>query len=190
MSSNNEAKACPTDSPQSVEESLEETVESYLPTMARLKAAEKAVMLEDLRRLARSDREKVRKLEAKRLWGLDDVSDVEESDMGDVIVTGDIHVGDHEQAGILAKLLGRQQSEPQLQRSEAGMPGWAKLVGAALAIAGIGAAGVAAYNVLKNDEAPVPVPAAQQGDKWIEYDVGKWVPGEPDASDQQQSKDG
>lgn len=176
MSSNGESDTCPIKSPQSVEESAQEAAEMYLPGMAQLEAAERVVMLEDQRHLARADREKVRKLEAKRVFGMNDVSNVEEPEMGDLIVTGDIHVGSHDQAKVLEKLLNIPQSQIEPEPKEAKLPGWVKAAGVALLGAGLGAGMLVGVKVLEKREPSVPIPAAQQSDKWNEYDIQKWVP--------------
>ena len=173
MSSNGETNSCPIGSPQSVAQSVDEAAEEYLPGMAQLKVAERAVLLEDMRYLAQADREKVRKLEAKKLWGTSDVNDVKEPEMGDLIVTGDIHVGSRDQAKVPEKLL----SQPQLGPTKSKIPDWAKVVSAVLLGSGLGVGGLTALNALKNTAEEPPVSAVQQAaDRWNEYDIEKWIP--------------
>ena len=51
-----------------VEKAIAEAAQQYLAKEAKLAVASEAVMVQDLQALAAADREKVRGLEAKRLW--------------------------------------------------------------------------------------------------------------------------
>ena len=51
-----------------VEKAIAEAAQQYLAKEAKLAVASEAVMVQDLQALAAADREKVRSLEAKRLW--------------------------------------------------------------------------------------------------------------------------
>ncbi len=206
MSSNGESDTCPIGSTQSVAESVREAAEMVLPGMARIREGWEAVFLEDQRALAKADREKVRKLEAKKLWGVTDVANIEEPEMGNLVLAGDIHVNSAKQVG---EVLGALSGQPQLPRQESPpeprqelppeprqesppeprqesptpkMPGWAKLAGTALASAGISAASILGYGALRGKQPvavtiPPPVVRDAGTDRWMEYNLKKWIPG-------------
>ncbi len=186
MSSNGESSTCPIGSTQSVAESVREAAETTLPGMAQIREGWGAVMLEDQRALAKADREKVRKLEAKKLWGVSDVANIEEPEMGNLVLAGDIHVNSVKQVGeVLGALSGEPQlpeqppPEPKQKVATPKMPEWVKSFGAVLAGVGIGA--VSIYGALKSREpSPVvvstPVAKDVSTDRWMEYNLKKWIP--------------
>lgn len=56
---------------------------------------------------------------------------------------------------------------------------WPKVIGAALLASGLGAGGLAGFNALRDGPPAVDAPPAVNGpqtDRWMEYDIQKWVP--------------
>jgi hypothetical protein len=111
MSSSNGPNTSPNGSTQSVRASLEEAAEEFLPGMARLEEAKKAVMVDDLRRLVRDDREAVRRYREKTVFGQDTPSSTEEPPVGNLVVAETIHFEERatprppKGLGIVGKLL-------------------------------------------------------------------------------------
>ena len=131
----------------------------------------------------------MRKLEAKKLWGVTDVANIEEPEMGNLVLAGDIHVNSAKQVGeVLGALSGQPQlpeqspPEPRQESPTPKMPGWAKLAGTALASAGISAASILGYGALRGKQPvavtiPPPVVRDAGTDRWMEYNLKKWIPG-------------
>lgn len=88
-------------SPPSLSDTANEAASQQYAKRAKLGTAMEAVMLDDHRKLARADREKVRLLENKRL-GIDTGA---EDDVGDIIVTDDYHINEGGR-GVFWKVLG------------------------------------------------------------------------------------
>lgn len=77
------------DGAPTIGESLEEAAQQHLGKESKLEMALQAVLVDDVRKLAAHLRNGIRKLEAKRLWGGEQVA---EEDVGEMILADNISI--------------------------------------------------------------------------------------------------
>jgi hypothetical protein len=148
MSSGNGATISPNNSLPSAEETARAAAAEYLPKMAKLEEARRAIFLQDLESLAADERATVRRYRESKVFG-NPMPQLPGDDVGNVIVCDDYHV----QIGVPASPITQPAAveptsspgvpaAPAANTPAAGGLTWPKTAALAAALLGAGGAGV------------------------------------------------
>jgi hypothetical protein len=172
---------------QQTQTPTEKAAERIAEGLPGLSLAAKAVGLEDHRRMLHEHAKRVREgflWQSKQSGEIPgekgSVMSTEESEMGNIVITGDISLNDSsDTAKLMDALHGKQATattaQPQASQVKQPTSPWKTALlatGLAAASSGVGAA---AYHWLNKSDVPPPV-EWQDTDTDSQYDVQKWIP--------------
>lgn len=98
-----------------LQEAITGAAEGFLPNAAKLEVAEKAVYLDDIRKMALDERDTVARYREKKVFGNDAGPRKSEDDMGNIIITGDIYGQDVSRHVFSEEQTEKQSLAPQPQ---------------------------------------------------------------------------
>jgi len=157
-------------SPPSVAQAVAATAAEWGPKAAKLHQLRQVILLEDLRSLAKADREKVRRYETKKLWG-QEPTQAAEPEMGDILIADNITIGQPAPRDAAPA----EPATPSGQPAAAGA--LAKLALAAALLGGGAGIGAGLPWLAGRLKTPAPAAAAPGDDTWLDLRLAPPTPG-------------